>query len=872
MGRQVATAPDLRPCFKPNPSYFPAVDFFMRISFPPDFLPRALALALSAWPGMAGAAADHQAEFEKDILPILENHCFECHGDGEDKGKVAFDTFASTQALMEQSDLWVHALKNVRSGLMPPSKKDRLTGEEFSKLENWIKRGPLKLDPQNPDPGRVTLRRLNRVEYRNTIRDLMGVEFRAEEEFPADDTGYGFDTIADALTTSPMLLEKYMQAAESIVSKAVPQVSRITPERAISAKVFDGDGDGDEKSERWLSLYDPADLKGNLKITKPGTYRILLDATLRGSFAYDPGRANFTWTVDGREVARQELKWRDSQPVNPSIEIKWAAGTYPVRLTLEPLVGKDRKPAEIGDQGPPNVDLQLRGITLIGPLEPEAGTLPKNYRRFFLRDDVPQDPAGQATHAAEILRDFATRAFRRPVDEATVTRLVGFAMDSAAAPGGNFERGIGKAITAILASPRFLFRMEESLEENDPARHPLLDEFALASRLSYFLWSTMPDDTLYQLAERGELRKNLAAQIDRMLKDERSDQLVSNFAGQWLQTRDVESVTIDARVVQARDIGQEKDLRERASRFQQIRQAIGEAEKAGDQAKQDELRKEMEELRAKFRRNGKRIEFGGSLRTAMRREAEMLFRHVLREDRSILELVNNDSTFLNEELANHYGVPGVQGREMRLVKLPPDSPRGGLITMGTVLAVTSNPTRTSPVKRGLFILDNILGTPPPPAPPNIPSLEASEKKADGGNLTLRDALALHREQPLCSSCHNRMDPLGLALENFNAMGSWRDKDQGLPLESAAGQLITGEKFADVRELKHVLITARRHDYYHCITEKLLTYALGRGPQPCDITTMDAIVEKLDQTDGKISSLITGIIESPAFQKRQRTLP
>jgi len=845
----------------------------MRHFFPLHFRLTALALVLSTWPRVAGATLDDQAEFEKDILPILENHCYECHGDGEDKGKITFDTFDSTQVLMGQSDLWVHALKNVRSGLMPPSKKDRLSAEEFAKLEQWIKRGPLKLDPQNPDPGRVTLRRLNRVEYRNTIRDLMGVEFRAEEEFPADDTGYGFDTIADALTTSPMLLEKYMQAAEAIVAKALPQVSRITPERVISAKVFDGgDGDLDEKSDRWLSLYDPADLTGNVKITKPGTYRVLLDASVRGSFAYDPGRANFTWAVDGKEVASRELKWGDGQSVNPSVEVKWPAGSYPVRLTLEPLVGKDKKPAEIGDQGPPNVHLNLRGITLIGPLEQEFAALPKNYRRFFLRDEVPQDPAEQARYAGEILRRFATRAFRRPVDEATVTRLAGFAMSSAAAPGGSFERGIGKGMTAILASPRFLFRIEDSLEENDPAKHPLLDEYALASRLSYFLWSTMPDDTLYQLAESGELRKNLSAQVDRMLKDGRCNQLVENFAGQWLQTRDVESVTIDARIVQARDLGQEKDIRERTLRIQQIRRAIDAAEKAGDEPKQAALRQELDEMRAKFRRNGKRIEFAGSLRTAMRREAEMLFNHVLREDRSILELVENDSTFLNEELANHYGVPGVQGREMRLVKLPPDSPRGGIITMGTVLAVTSNPTRTSPVKRGLFILDNILGTPPPPPPPNISSLEASEKKDDGGNLTLRDALALHREKPLCSSCHNRMDPLGLALENFNALGSWRDKDQGLPLESAAGQLITGEKFADVRELKRVLVSARHRDYYQCLTEKLLTYALGRGPQPCDITTMDAIVEKLDQTDGRFSSLITGIIESPAFQKRQRSLP
>jgi len=250
----------------------------------------------------------------------------------------------------------------------------------------------------------------------------------------------------------------------------------------------------------------------------------------------------------------------------------------------------------------------------------------------------------------------------------------------------------------------------------------------------------------------------------------------------------------------------------------------------------------------------------------------MMFRHLLRTDGSVLGLIENDSTFLNAELANHYGVPDVSGKQMRLVKLPLDSPRGGVITMGTVLAVTSNPTRTSPVKRGLFILDNILGTPPPPPPPDIPSLEASEKNHEGNERTLREALALHREQPLCSSCHNRMDPLGLALENFNAMGTWRDKERGQTLESPAGQLITGEKFADVRELKQLLVTARRSDYYRCLTEKLLTYALGRGPEACDILTIDAIVGNLEQTQGKFSSLITGIIDSPAFQRRQRNTP
>jgi hypothetical protein len=814
-------------------------------------------------------ADDHAAVFEDKILPILEDHCFSCHGEGEDKGKVSFDTFGSTDELMKQTALWEHALKNIRAGMMPPAKKKRPSAEDLAMLEEWIKRGPLKLDPANPDPGRVTLRRLNRVEYRNTVRELTGHDFRTDEEFPADDTGYGFDNIGDVLSTSPLLLEKYMQAAETIVAKGMPLENRVTPQRNYPAGIFRGQGQqGEGDWEYRLSLYEPADLTAQLEIKQAGTYRILLNATARGSFSYDPGRATAAWYVKGEKLVEQEMKWSPAQKLESSIEVKWEAGTYPLRLTLAPLVDKSEQPPDLGD-GPPSVNLHLNGITLIGPMEPEFTVHPPNYEKFFTRDTVPEDAAGRDEYTREILRKFASKAFRRPVDEATVTKLAGFAKETAEGPGGSFEKGIGRAISAILASPRFLFRIEQVLPTGDPAEHPLLDEYALASRLSYFLWSTMPDETLLQLAERGELRKNLGEQVERMLKDRRSDEFVENFAGQWLQTRDVESVSIDARVVLSRDSGTEKEMNERMQTFRRLNREIDEAEKANNSEKVATLRGEMRALRAKFRGNGRRVEFSGSLRTAMRREAEMYFKYLLREDRSVLDLIDSDSTFLNGELAAHYGIPGVEGGEMRLVKLPPDSPRGGIITMGTVLAVTSNPTRTSPVKRGLFILDNILGTPPPPAPPDIPSLEASEKGANGEELTLREALAMHREKPLCSSCHNRMDPLGLALENFNAMGLWREKERGQPLASPEGQLITGEKFADVRELKRVLVTSRREDYYRCMTEKVLTYALGRGPEPCDITTVDAIVEKMEANGGKFSTLITGIIESAPFQKRQR---
>ncbi len=831
-------------------------------------------LALICCAAVARAAEpDPVAEYEKEILPILEDNCFQCHGEGEDKGKVSFDTFASTAALMDQKELWVHALKNIRGGIMPPAKKKRIPEEDFVKLESWIKRGALKLDPAHPDPGRVTLRRLNRVEYRNTVRDLMGIDFRTDEEFPADDTGYGFDTIGDVLSTSSMLLEKYMQAAETIVGLAVPLERRVVPQRDIEVHYFNGTGGHDGAyTELYTSLYDPLDVTAMVDIPRSGTYRVVLNATIRGSFAYDPGIADAEWFVDGKSELKQRLKWEDGKKLECVTEVKWAKGQVPLRLVMNPLLGKDKKPAEIPGDGPPNVDLKFQGVTLVGPMEPEFNTVPKNYERFFPRAEVPADAEGRRQYAGEILRTFTTRAFRRPVDDATVGKLTAIAMESMETPGGSFEKGVSRAMTAVLASPRFLFRMEDILPENDPAAHPLLDEWSLASRLSYFLWSTMPDETLIQLAEKGELRKNLQAQIDRMVSSDRSSEFVKNFAGQWLQTRDVESVSIDARVVLARDSGSEKDMRERFETRQRLNREIDDAEKNHDEVKLAALRKEMEAFRAKFSNGGRRIEFSGSLRSAMRKEAEMLFAHLLRTDGSVLSLVDNDSTFLNNELADYYGIPGVEGGDMRLVKLPADSPRGGVLTMGTVLAVTSNPTRTSPVKRGLFILDNILGTPPPPPPPNIPSLEASEKGHDGSERSLREALALHREAPLCSSCHDRMDPLGLAMENFNAMGRWRDKELGLDLGSPAGKLITGEQFADVKQLKHLIVTARRDDYYRCLVEKTMTYALGRGPQPCDITTQDQLVENLKQTDGKFSSLINGIIESAPFQRRHRELP
>jgi hypothetical protein len=405
------------------------------------------------------------------------------------------------------------------------------------------------------------------------------------------------------------------------------------------------------------------------------------------------------------------------------------------------------------------------------------------------------------------------------VDAPTLAKLVAIAERTEREPGMTFEKGIGEALTAMLASPRFLFRAEIQPEPNNPSKIVPVDEFALASRLSYFLWSSLPDDELLALARDGKLRGNLRPQVDRMLRDEKSRRFVRNFAGQWLQTRDVETLNFDARRILRLRRGEEPE---------------------------------------KF--------FNGQIRRAMRVETELLFGHLVQENRPLTELLTADYTFVNERLAEYYGLPAVKGQEMRRVSLAKDSHRAGYLTHGSFLLVTSNPTRTSPVKRGLFVLDNLLGTPAPPAPPNVPQLEETKRRADK-ILTMRQTMEIHREKALCASCHARMDPIGLALENFNALGKYRDTEQGEPIDTA-GELITGEKFSSVEELVKILTTSRKRDFYRCATEKLLTYATGRGVEYYDAPTIEKIVESLEKDGAKTRTLIYGIVESAPFQMRR----
>ena len=799
-------------------------------------------------------------DFQRDVQPILTKYCYDCHGDGMSKGKVAFDEFKSHDELLGKHDLWLAVLKNVRAGVMPPEKKPHPTADEKKVLEHWIKSAAFRIDPANPDPGRVTVRRLNRIEYRNTIRELMGIDFNTEVEFPPDDTGHGFDNIGDVLTVSPMLLEKYITAAKTVVETAVPSVSRVVREQHINGKQFTGEanpepGDGGLS----LSYYKPATVKKTVSGLTPGKYQIVVDLNERERFVdgqFDYNKVQVVFKVDGAERLREEYLWQGGKTISLTVDEHWTnQQDHELSFELTPLTPDEKQVR--------NREMRINFVTLRGPLEKEHWGRPKNFERFFTKD-APEDSAQRREYAAELLGKFAHKAFRRPVDKQTIDRLVALAESVYSQEEKSFEAGIRQAMVAVLASPRFLFR-EEGLNDSSPGQKIAeVDDWALASRLSYFLWSSMPDDQLFHLAAKKQLRPNLQAQFKRMLADKRSEQFVRNFTGQWLQARDIDGVIIDARAVLGREDDADPKREQMMARFRELRNT-NEDELSAEQ------RTELESLRRELFRNrrGPRAELNGEVRQAMRRETEMFFEHVIEQDRPLTELLSSDYTFVNARLARHYGLPEVEGDEMRLVKLPEGSPRGGIITQGTVLAVTSNPTRTSPVKRGLFVLENILGSPPPPPPPDIPSLEDAAKTIVGRTPSLRETLELHRAAPLCSSCHNRMDPIGLGLENFNAMGMYREQEYKQPLD-VAGKLITGEEFKTVQELKKILAEKHALDFYHCLTEKLLTYALGRGLEYHDVYTVDQIVERLAESGGKPSALLLGIIESAPFQKRRIT--
>lgn len=849
--------------------------------------------------GLSGAVAAGEgpllASYRAEVASILDEYCYDCHGLGMSEGGVTLDEFSSDVQLQD-NDLWLAVLNNVRKGIMPPAEEFQPTTREREQIAQWIKDTAFALDPARPDPGRVTVRRLNRIEYQNTIRDLLGVDFDAEVEFPADDSGHGFDNIADVLTISPMLLEKYLDAAQSIIGEAVPQEPRVVAQTWMLGRDFvslvpiaepvkneepeieeeaRGQTEGEAiavavepkpDAEIWqagevdddhleLSYYHPARVAQTLVVEKAGDYDLEFNLRVVEKYVdgkFDLNEARLVLKIDGEPIHERKLVregWRSfSHVLSRSLE----PGEYQLSVELTPTVPAQPKVRELG--------VRINSVVVHGPKAREYWVTPHGYTRYFPRP-VPTDALEQEAYRRELLADFAFRAFRRPVSESTVDRLVAVARGITNQPGSNFEKGVAQAMVAVLASPGFLFREEGIDRPIAGEAYATVDEYSLASRLSYFLWSTMPDQELLELAAAGQLRANLPMQLQRMLADSRSEQLVENFTGQWLQARDVVTVPIQDFDIHLRE-NPDPEMLEAYGEFRRL-SLIPRGERTPEQLAARSAALDI--VRTGFRSEYPRL--NDDLRRAMRDETEHYFEYILREDRSVVELLDSDYTFLNEDLAAHYGIDheAITGSKIRKVTLPEDSVRGGVLTQGTMLAVTSNPTRTSPVKRGVFILENILGAPPPPPPPNIPGLEDAASEEELRSLSLRETMALHASDPTCASCHMRMDPLGLALENFNAMGAFRMTDMNQPIETE-GRLMSGESFTDIRELKQILANERRGDFLHTLTEKMLTYALGRGMEYYDIATIDRIVERMEANDFRMSALIEGIIASAPFQQ------
>ena len=741
----------------------------------------------------AGAASPAPADFAKDVRPVMETYCFKCHGNGKKKGGLALDKWASPDAVVQDQKTWKHVLEALRTGEMPPDDEKQPSLDEREKIMAWIDRAVFAVDPARPDPGRVTIRRLNRTEYNNTIRDLVGVDFRPADDFPADDSGYGFDHIGDVLSLPPVLFERYLAAAEKVISLAILNDHKPRPEK-IEVDLFKITGGRKAGTTAQARKIDENESSVPVELPVPGEYQLKLSLE---SVKVGAEPTKLEWKFNGQPLRSADLAGRKDakEALTATVRVE-KAGTYPLTLRVaNPLTQPEK------EQGRPvRRVFTVRQIVFTSPPQPVKA--PASQLRIFAPG------RGQPTlekSARAILASFGQRAFRRPLAPAEVERFFWIGKQ-AEKKGANFEQAVQTALTAILVSPHFLFRGELQAEPDNPKSTAPISEWALAARLSYFLWSTMPDDALYAEAQRGTLRKNLTAQVRRMLADPKAGELVKNFAGQWLQLRNLKVVEPDAKT------------------FPNWDRALG---------------------------------------TAMERETEMLFQTIMREDRSVLDFIGADYTFVNERLARHYRIAGVEGEAFVKVEVPKDRP-GGILGHGSFLTLTSNPTRTSPVKRGKYVLDNLLGTPPPPPPPEVPDLDDKNRKELTG--TLRQRLEQHRADPTCAGCHARMDPIGFGLQQFDAIGAWRERENDAPIDSA-GVLASGEAFNGPGELRAILLAKKRPDFLRCCAEKMLTYALGRGLEFYDRPAIDKVTRSLDKTPN-FSNLILEVVNSVPFQMRR----
>ncbi len=903
-----------------------------------------LALSLGFTVPMTAEAADAlatrgQQRYDKEIFPLLEKYCLDCHSDDVTKGDFDLTKHKNYAEMRGDMTFWDHIRQQVTSHVMPPEKKAQPTLQERDQLVAWIDDSVFWFDPVTVDVGRATYSRLNRNEYNNTVRDLLKVDSRPASQFPPDDTGYGFDNIGEVLAVSPMLMEKYLRASRQITDKAMEVAAPGHIQTELPVKNF-WNHKGTTKEDngiRWF--FSNAEARTKVKTPTTGTYlisvrvaateagnepaRIALSADNQDLGTFDVKTrfkdANEPWQVirtyaklkggeavlglsflnDFAEPANPDPNKRDRNlalqevivegpmtllPPRSAKFLNWLTNGRPVAPPALLLSGEDftsgegetfkdtgaislasngyvKRPVEITTAGkyrfalkvgaqqagkdPAKFDVRLAGKT-IGVFDVTAkNQAPQSFsveaelpagshelQVWFLNDYYEPDTKADrnlwvhqvrlegplneknnylaAAEVPDLVTRMGNRLFRRPMREDEKTLWLGLAqmaMKEGESPLGSLRY----VLEGMLSSSGFLFRVMP--QPTGPVQHgaALIDEYSLASRLSYFIWSSPPDDRLLQLAEKGELRKNLAAEVKRMIADWRGWYLTENFAGQWLQLRDMDIAAPDAKMFP---------------------------------------------------------EFRGGTGYMMKQESQYYFDHILRENRSILEFLNSDYTFLNEKLARYYGIKNVKGDKFQKVSLQ-GTPRGGILTNGSILTLTSNSTRTSPVKRGKFLLENLLGTPPPPAPANVPPLD--EQKAHKSNQTLREQFAAHRSNPACAGCHAFLDPMGFAFENYDAIGRWRDTEKNHPID-ASGHLVRGQEFKDLAELRQILVRDNADGFTRSLSENLLIYALGRGIHYPDKVAVNEIARRTKEAGYHFQDMILAVCESAPFQKMQIEAP
>ena len=767
---------------------------------------------------VVGSPFVQASTFDREVKPFLTRHCLQCHNANLRTAEINLGDFDPEHPVRNQQDLWQAVLRELRAGRMPPPGNPRPTVEQLRRVDQWIE---ARLEEEaasiSPIPGRVTARRLNRSEYDNTIRDWLGLDLSLSEDFPIDDTGYGFDNIGDVLSLSPLLMEKYLAAAEEIAGRAVvvrrktrPMLARYLASRSQAPpSVPEGIHTVRYSPEGRLRAQHPFPSSGEYELRVRVVDRRRIPPAEEGQWVpAELPSATLSVLLDGSTLQTFHVETDAYHRGTFDIRIRVDSGAHLLealpRLDSESL-GTTFNQAVLEDsvENPPDRLVYADSMEILGPFKVKPKPLTDSHRRVLICEHDPGKHLAGCTDS--ILRNLTLRAYRRLATEQEIKRLRDL-VASAQSDGEPLERGIQLALQAVLASPHFLFRLEFD-PEADPAgsAHPL-GPYELASRLSYFLWSSLPDDELFGLAQRAELNdpQVLRQQVGRMLKDPRSKALVENFAGQWLQLRNLESAQPDP------------------DRFP---------------------------------------DFDEPLREAMRRETELFFRWILEEDRSLIDFLDASYTFLNQRLARHYGHPGVEGSGFRRIELAGDQ-RGGLMTHASMLTVSSYPTRTSPVLRGKWILETLLGAPPPPPP----VMETLEEEPESASMTLRQRLEKHRSLPACAACHRKMDALGFGLENYDAIGAWRKKDGGVPVD-AAGELPGGRSFQGPKDLKALLAETERAAFVRCLTEKMLTYALGRGLESYDKTAVDRICRELENNGFRFGQLVQSIVESLPFQMR-----